>query len=108
MTSTAAALRDGYDCLADRGGCGAQRGDYCVAASGKITAAHAARWDQYFGRASSRIHVRLTPRPGRDVHRDVAFRRAVRKLAHHLDECRVILDDLERQLEEQRDDDDTG
>jgi hypothetical protein len=99
VTSTAARLRDGYDCLTDRGGCGAVRGDFCVAASGKITAPHAARWDQYFGRVS-RIRIRLTPRPGRDVHRDVAFTRAIVKLARLLEECRGILDDLERQLEE--------
>lgn len=103
MTSTAAALRDGYDCHTDRGGCGAARGDFCVAASGKITAPHAARWDQYFGRPS-RVRIRLTPRPGRELHRDVAFSRAIVKLARLLGECRGILDDLERQLEEQRDD----
>jgi hypothetical protein len=100
VTSTAATLRNNYDCRPDRGGCGAVRGDYCVAASGKLTAPHAARWDEYFGRPSSRIHVRLTPRPGRELHREAAFNRAIRKLASRLDECRAILDELERHLEE--------
>lgn len=95
MSGTQTLLR-GYDCRADRGGCGAVRGDYCVAASGRITQAHAARWDEFYGRRS---HPRVRA-AGWRTDREVHFRRAVRKLAHHLDECRAILDELERHLKE--------
>lgn len=101
MSGAQTVLRNNYDCRPDRGGCGALRGDYCVASSGKITQAHAARWDEYFGRAS---HPRMRVAPRRGVHREAAFNRAIRKLASRLDECRAILDELERHLEETDDD----
>lgn len=99
MSGIQTRLRE-YDCDLGRGGCGVAAGDYCVAASGRVTTAHAARWDQYFGRKPGHAG-RRHPRPDRDP----PMVQAMDRLDRHLRECRAALDELAQYLKER---DDTG
>lgn len=97
-------LRDGYDCKAEHGGCGAQAGSPCLSRAGNPTQPHTARWDAYWHAHRDQLGLHLAgsaprgrPLPDADAlartsHALATLAATLRNAAAELDQIRARWD----------------